>query len=238
MPCDEDCRTAVLGKTERTVGWEGDGEPTMNELLRHCIRGKPAAPARLALPSLSHSFTLDLVVLVSAHPRQGWLRAAVEKRLRDELAKLGVEVNEAKTRTVDLCRGECFGFLGFVFRLTRSRLGRRMPLRLPQAKKRTALLRRLKTVFGRYRSQPVARVIEVINPILRGWVNYFAYGHASRCFAFIQNWVEHKIRRHLARARQRRGFGWKRWSRQWLYEALGVFNDYRVRYQPRTVVPV
>jgi RNA-directed DNA polymerase len=183
-------------------------------------------------------FADDLVVLVSAHPRQGWLRAAVEKRLRDELAKLGVEVNEAKTRTVDLCRGECFGFLGFVFRLTRSRLGRRMPLRLPQAKKRTALLRRLKTVFGRYRSQPVARVIEVINPILRGWVNYFAYGHASRCFAFIQNWVEHKIRRHLARARQRRGFGWKRWSRQWLYEALGVFNDYRVRYQPRTVVPV
>jgi len=23
MPCDEDCRTAVLGKTERTVGWKG-----------------------------------------------------------------------------------------------------------------------------------------------------------------------------------------------------------------------
>jgi hypothetical protein len=36
MVCDEDCRTAVLGKTERTVGWEGDGEPTMRELVRHC----------------------------------------------------------------------------------------------------------------------------------------------------------------------------------------------------------
>ena len=38
MPCDEDCRTAVLGKTERTVGWEGDGEPTTRGLVRHCYR--------------------------------------------------------------------------------------------------------------------------------------------------------------------------------------------------------
>jgi hypothetical protein len=36
MLCDEDCRTAVLGKTERTVGWEGNGEPAMTELVRHC----------------------------------------------------------------------------------------------------------------------------------------------------------------------------------------------------------
>jgi len=36
MVGDEDCRTAVLGKTARTVGWEGDGEPTMTGLVRHC----------------------------------------------------------------------------------------------------------------------------------------------------------------------------------------------------------
>lgn len=36
MPCDEGCRTAVLGKTERTVGWEGNGDPIMIGLLRHC----------------------------------------------------------------------------------------------------------------------------------------------------------------------------------------------------------
>jgi RNA-directed DNA polymerase len=179
----------------------------------------------------------DLVVLVSAHPRQRWLREAVEERLREELAKLEVEVNEEKTHTVDLCMGESFGFLGFEFRRTRSRSGRWMPLRTPQAKKRTALLRKLKAVFQCYRSQPIGRVIAVINPILRGWVNYFAYGHSSRCFSFIQHWVEQKLRRHLSRARQRRGFGWKRWSRQCLYETLGVFRDYRVRYRPRTVAP-
>ena len=35
-----------------------------------------------------------------------------------------------------------------------------------------------------------------------------------RCFSYIRDWVEKKIRRHLARACQRRGFGWKRWSRE------------------------
>jgi len=44
-------------------------------------------------------------------------------------------------------------------------------------------------------------------------------------------WVERKVRRHLNRARQRKGFGWKRWSSQWLYEDLGLFDDYRVRPQ-------
>jgi RNA-directed DNA polymerase len=182
-------------------------------------------------------FADDLVVLVSAHPRQRWLRRAVEKRLREELAKLEVEVNEEKTRTVDLCKGESFGFLGFEFRRARSRSGKWIPLRTPRGKQRTELLRKLKAVFRNYRSQPVERVIALINPILRGWVNYFAYGHSSRCFSFIRHWVEQKIRRHLSKARQRRGFGWKRWSRRWLYETLGVFDDYRVRYQPRTVAP-
>ena len=107
------------------------------------------------------------------------------------------------------------------------------PQYYPQTKKRSALLRKLKEIFRRYRSQPVGRVVERINPILRGWVNYFAIGHSSRCFGYVCDWVEKKIRRHMMRARKRRGFGWKRWSRSWLYERLGLYGDYRVR--PRRV---
>jgi RNA-directed DNA polymerase len=181
-------------------------------------------------------FADDLVVLVSAHPKQRWLRGAVEKRLREEFAKLDVAVNEEKSRRADLKRGESFGFLGFEFWRVRSRAGRWMPLYRPQTKKRTALLRQLKVVFRRLRSQPICRVIETINPILRGWVNYFAIGHAGQCFSFIRNWVEQKIRRHLARARMRQGFGWKRWSRSWMYNALGLFDDYRVRPRLKAVL--
>jgi RNA-directed DNA polymerase len=177
-------------------------------------------------------FADDLVILVDGHPRQQWLRQAVEQRLREELAKLQVEVNEDKSRKVDLQRGECFGFLGFEFRRILSRRGRWMPLLLPKGKKRTALLGKLKEIFRVSRSRPVGEVIKQINPILRGWVQYFAIGHSSRCFSFIRYWVDKKIRRHLARACQRRGFGWKRWSRAWLYGTLGLFSEYRVSYRP------
>jgi RNA-directed DNA polymerase len=88
--------------------------------------------------------------------------------------------------------------------------------------------RQLKEILRASRSRPVGEVIEKINPILRGWVKYFAVGHSSRCFSFIRDWVEKKIRRHLARACQRRGFGWKRWSREWIYGTLGLFSEYRV----------
>jgi RNA-directed DNA polymerase len=180
-------------------------------------------------------FADDLVILVSSHPRQQWLRQAVEKRLREELAQLQVEVNEDKSRRVNLEQGESFGFLGFEFRRVRSRRGRWMPLLLPKGKKRTALLDRLRGIFRNSQSQPISEVIARINPILRGWVQYFAVGNSSVCFSFIRDWVEKKIRRHLARACQRRGLGWKRWSREWLYGTLGLFAEYRVSYaQPNS----
>ena len=116
-------------------------------------------------------FADDLVVLIGPHPRQRWRREAVEKRLREELAILQVTVNETKSRIVDLAKGESFGCLGFDFRQIRSRAGRWMPLRRPQGKKRTALLRRLKEEFRRRDSQPVTQVIAVINPIVRGWAD-------------------------------------------------------------------
>jgi RNA-directed DNA polymerase len=92
------------------------------------------------------------------------------------------------------------------------------------------LLRTLKEVFRHAQSQPVARLIDAINPVLRGWVNSFAHGNASRCFSYVRDWVEQKVRRHLMRARNRPGLGWTRWGRRWRYETLGLFGDYRTRY--------
>ena len=71
-------------------------------------------------------FADDLVILVDGHPSHEWLRRAVSKRLREELAKIQVEVNEEKTRTVDLRQGESFGFLGFDFRRFRTPRGKWM----------------------------------------------------------------------------------------------------------------
>jgi len=182
-------------------------------------------------------FADDMVILIDAYPRHDWLMQTVEKRLREELAKLQVEINDEKSRIVDLSRGESFGFLGFDFRRLRSQRGVWRAHYTPKLKKRTALLRKLKEVFRRFQSQPVDRIVQLINPILRGWVQYFAVGHASECFSYIKDWVDKKVRRHMLRARNRKGFGWKQWSRQWLYETLGLFNGYRVRRATPKVAP-
>ena len=182
-------------------------------------------------------FADDLVVLINAYKRHDWLIGAVNKRLREEFAKLQVEINDEKSRRVDLERGENFGFLGFDFRYLRSLRGVMRPHYTPKLKKRTALLRELKQVFRRHRSQPIERVISLINPMLRGWVNYFAVGNSSECFTYIKDWVEKKVRRHLAHARKRKGFGWERWSRPWLYDTLRLFNSYRVRHDGPKVAP-
>ena len=173
-------------------------------------------------------FADDIVILIDAYPQHDWLVGALAKRLREELARLHVVLNEAKSRIVDLAKGDAFGFLGFDFRRARTLSGKWRSHYAPRLKKRTALLRRLKELFRRYQSQPVDRVIELINPILRGWVTYFAIGHSTRCFGYVRDWVEKKVRRHLMRARKRKGFGWKRWSRRWLYDTLGLFGHYRV----------
>jgi RNA-directed DNA polymerase len=182
-------------------------------------------------------FADDLVILIDARPRHDWLLPAVEKRLREELAALQVEINEEKSRIVDLSRGESFGFLGFDFRRNRSQRGVWRAHYTPKLKKRTALLRKLKGVFRRYQSQPADRVIHLINPVLRGWVNYFAVGNSGECFSFIQDWVEKKVRRHMMKARKRKGFGWTRWSRQWLYDTLKLFNGYKVKWPRPKVAP-
>jgi RNA-directed DNA polymerase len=196
----------------------------MLERAREVTRGKQRTHVEYA------RWADDLVVLVDPRRGQEWLRGALLKRLGEEFGKLEVEVNQEKSRIVDVTKGESFGFLGFEYRRVKARSGKWRPQYVPKLKKRTVLLGKLKEVFRRNVSQPVRRVITKINPILRGWVMYFRVGHSARCFGFVRRWVEQKVRRHMMRSKVRKGFGWKRWSNQWLYEKLGLFNNYRVVY--------
>jgi RNA-directed DNA polymerase len=179
-------------------------------------------------------FADDLVILVDGYRKWKWLVQAVYQRLLEEFAKLDVQINTEKTRQVDLTGDESFGFLGFDLRRVKTLGGQWGVHMTPRMKARKALLHNLKEIFHRFLSQPVDRVIELINPVLRGWVNYFRVGHSSRCFGYVKDWVGKKIRRHLMHARKRKGFGWNRWSSQWIYRNLGLFSDYRVRYNTET----
>ena len=64
-----------------------------------------------------------LVILVDGYRRHDWLLDALNRRVREELAKLGIPVNERKSRVVNLECEETFTFLGFDFRWVRSHRG-------------------------------------------------------------------------------------------------------------------
>ncbi|XP_073986057.1 uncharacterized protein [Rhodnius prolixus] len=68
---------------------------------------------------------------------------------------------------------------------------------------------------------------------------YFRIGNSGRKFNYVKHWVEKKVRRNLMRARKtKKGFGWKKWSSEWIYKTLGLYSDYRIRYYKPKASPV
>jgi RNA-directed DNA polymerase len=180
-------------------------------------------------------FADDLVVLISLHPRAKHWAPVVERRLREELAKLDLTINEEKTRVVDFSTGSPFDFLGYTFRWvpTRKNPAKKMALARPQKKKRTRFLRELAHVLRRRLHVPVENVIrEEVNPRVRGWVNYFRWGFSSQDLKFVRWQVDTKVRRFASRQRPKRrgGCHWTTWSSREIYGDWKLFNEYRVSW--------
>ena len=182
----------------------------------------------------------DMVVLIDGHPRWQPPIAEIRKRLEVELRKVEVELNEEKTRVVDLGKGGSFGFLGFDLREAKNRMGKRFIMRTPMKKKRIELLRRVGGILRLFRYRKLKEVLERIRPVIAGWVNYFRVGNCAQAFNHVRFEVLRKVRRFAMRQRGRCGFGWKRWSSEMIYKEWGLVNAYKVQYfyrSPTKVLP-
>ena len=180
-------------------------------------------------------FADDCVILVDGHRKWDWLWNGVNKRLREELNKLQVSINEEKTKQLDLVKGDSFGFLGFDFRRLKTKTGKWRVNYQPKMQARVKVMEKIKDVFKRHESQPLTRVRDIINPILRGWVQYFKIGNSSKVFGYVKDWLTKKIRRHLMKAKGKQGFGWKQWSTTGLYAIYNIYSDFKVA--PRKFAP-
>jgi len=96
------------------------------------------------------------------------------ERLKNLLQRMGLTINETKTRQID-ARKEGFNFLGFTIRYDLDVKGRKtkywniMPSKKSEQKIRDKVKEYLKT-HGHYK---VKDVVVGLNPVLRGWLNYF-----------------------------------------------------------------
>ena len=153
-------------------------------------------------------------------------------RLREILSRLELELNDEKSRVVD-AEKETFDFLGFTFRRVWNRdHTKRVALYSPSKKSQQRLRDRVKKTLNEKVPVTTQELIERTNRLVRGWVNYFRVGNSSQVFHAIRWYVEERLRRVLQRRAGRRGLGWKRYDHAYLYEKLGLYSDYRVRWQP------
>ena len=152
---------------------------------------------------------------------------------KDVLASLGLELHPEKTKVVDLREGrEGFDFLGCHFRARVSgrmleRGVRRYYLqRWPSRRSMKRIRQKIKAKTGPGRAgQDIREVIAELNPILRGWGNYFRTGNASDKFVQIDRYVERRLRGLMRRryGRNLRAGQALAWKREW-FEAHGLYR--------------
>jgi group II intron reverse transcriptase/maturase len=144
------------------------------------------------------------------------------RRIGLVMNRLGLTLHPAKTRLVDLRRGkEGFVFLGCTIRKRRSI--QRNPRwhfvqRWPCAKATKKLRGRVRELTDKRQSgKDVKQVIAELNPVLRGWGNYFRTGNADREFNKMDGFVVRRLRRWQHRRCGQRAAKRAPWTGDQLY---------------------
>ncbi len=143
--------------------------------------------------------------------------------LRRICARLSLSLSEEKTRVVDAMR-ESFQFLGFEVRKVRwSKSGKWGPRVLPAKKSEQQVRDRLREIANRRTGwRPVEDAVSEMNRVLRGWGNYYHYGHPQRAMKRINHFAEERLRKWLMRRRQQSGPGYKHYPTQAIYGEIGL----------------
>lgn len=202
-------------------------------------QGSPISPllANIALHTLDEAwgrqgrrlgalvrYADDFVVVCPTRQRAEEAR----RRAAAILAPLGLQLNPDKTRIVDLTRGaEGFDFLGFHLHKVESWKwkGRWYLQRWPSARAMNNI--RAKVRFGTRRQLvgvDLRTVVEHLNPVLRGWGNYFRAGNSARQFSRLDSYVHERLAILASDKHARRGRNWaSRYNGAW-FRRLGVYT--------------
>lgn len=153
------------------------------------------------------------------------------RRLGIIMERLSLQLHPDKTRIIELGLGrEGFVFLGCYLRIVLSHFSRREYLfRWPSPKAMSAIRRRIRELTDRRRwagLRDIREVVAVLNPVLRGWGNYFRTGNASLKFQQVDRYAVQRLVRLLPRARgwQRRPFALRDWTPARFEKELGLYR--------------
>jgi group II intron reverse transcriptase/maturase len=165
----------------------------------------------------------DFVVVCSGarQAEQAQRRAAVV------LDGLGLRLGPEKTRIVELTRGkEGFDFLGFHLHKVESWKwrGKWYLQRWPSARATNSIRAKVRQLTDRrYAGIELEIVASRLNPVLRGWGNYFRHGNSARKFAQIDRYVHERLAILASAKHQDPGLRWAARENGSWHERLGVY---------------
>lgn len=175
----------------------------------------------------------DLVILCRSEGDAG----EALRRLGIVMERLGLKLHRDKTRLVNLKEGlEGFDFLGFHHRKVRSwRYGRYYLQRWPGRKAMKAIREKICVIAGgrQHLNWGLREVIDELNPVLRGWGNYYAVGNSSKKLQQVDSYVRERLCLFLSKKHGKSGRGWaERWQHinfwtEGLYQLSGTGRWHR-----------
>jgi RNA-directed DNA polymerase len=144
-------------------------------------------------------------------------------RSRRWFAQMGLTLNEQKTRLCD-GRREAFNFLGYTFGPHYRKAGHWYLGAMPAKKAVRRIKGRIRQILRPSNQAPWEEVVAELNPVLRGWAQYFAYGTRLRAYRAVDHYVWERVRHFLRRRHKVPSRGTRRFSGDVVFGELGVYR--------------
>jgi RNA-directed DNA polymerase len=150
--------------------------------------------------------------------------AAAMAEMRHLMAKLGLAVNETKSRLVRLPE-DSFDFLGYTVGRFYGKDGKPYLGTKPSRKAVRRLLQKIHDATTRqwHVDSPESRVT-ALNAMIRGWAAYFNQGPVLRIYETVRWYAERRLKRWLRRRSGRKGAGYRQYPDEYLYGELGLYD--------------
>jgi RNA-directed DNA polymerase len=193
----------------------GVASPLLSNIYLH-VFDERMAQAGFALTRYAD----DWVIVCRSQAEAKRALASARAVLEDEL---GLRLNTEKTRIVHIARG--FEFLGY-------RIGRGKGLShkaggsslyaIPTDRSVRRFKDKVRAATNRRNPKDLEGVLDELNPIIRGWGNYYRRAHVRRRFNRLNRWIVMRVWSH--QQKRWRNAGWRQLPERRLYGELGLVN--------------
>lgn len=137
--------------------------------------------------------------------------------VRQQVEDRGLTLHPDKTKVVDASQAGGFDFLGYHFE---------RGMRWPRKKSLTKFKDKVRARTMRTNGRSLEVIIRSLNPVLRGWFNFFQHSHRMT-FPTLDGWIRMRLRSILRRRAGRRGRGRGRDHQRWpnqFFADVGLYD--------------